>query len=125
MRSLGYAPDPEARLAERVLFLRDAHLAVVDLALHTRQLSPTDAIGYLSTRLPIDRHVAETDVRRIACNPIEACAAILGWRELTALRDDVRAARGSRFSLSAFHDDVFAYGGLPVPLIRWGLGLDG
>ena len=91
----------------------------------TRQLSPTDAIGYLSTRLPIDRHVAETDVRRIACNPIEACAAILGWRELTALRDDVRAARGSRFSLSAFHDDVFAYGGLPVPLIRWGLGLDG
>ncbi len=125
MRGLGYSPEPESRLAERVLFLRDAHLAVVDLALHTRQLSPAEAVGYLTARLPVDRRVAEADVRRIVCYPIEACAAILGWKELTRLRDDVRAMQGSRFTLAGFHEAVFRHGGLPVPLIRWGLGLDG
>jgi hypothetical protein len=125
MRSLGYAPEPESRLAERVLFLRDAHLAVVDLALHTKQLSPAEAIGHLTARLPVDRRVAEADVRRIACYPLEACAAILGWSELTRLQDNLRAAQGSRFTLAGFHEQVFRYGGLPVPLIRWGLGLDG
>lgn len=125
MGSLGYSPEPESRLAERVLFLRDAHLAVVDLGLHTRQFTPDDAIGHLMSHLPVDRHTAEADVRRIACCPVEACAAILGWRELTRLRDDVRASRGAGFTLAGFHDSVLAYGGLPVPLIRWGLGLDG
>jgi len=125
MRSLGYSAEPESRLAERVLFLRDAHLAVVDLAVHTRQFSPAEAVGHLTARLPLDSRAAETEVRRIACYPLEACAAILGWRELTRLRDDVRAARGHRFTVANFHDEVFAYGGLPVPLIRWGLGLDG
>ncbi len=125
MRSLGYSPEPESRLAERVLFLREAHLAVVDLALHTKQLSPAEAIDHLTARLPVDRRVAEADVRRIACYPLEACAAILGWKELTRLRDDARVARGDKFTLSGFHEEVFGYGGLPVPLIRWGLGLDG
>lgn len=125
MRSLGYAAEPESRLAERVLFLRDVHLALADLALHTRQLSPAEAIDYLTARLPGDRRTAEADIRRIACYPIEACAAILGWKELTRLRDDVRSRQGSRFTLAGFHEEVFRHGGLPVPLIRWGLGLDG
>ncbi|HEU5217235.1 MAG TPA: DUF885 family protein [Gemmatimonadales bacterium] len=125
MRALGFAADPASRLAERVLFLRDAHLAVVDLALHTRQLPPGEAVDYLETRLPLSRRECEARVRRIACYPIEACAAILGWKELIRLREDVRAVRGDRFSLAAFHEEVFRYGGLPVPLIRWGMGLDG
>jgi len=125
MASLGYSAEPESRLAERVLFLRDAHLAVVDLGLHTRQFTPEDAVGHLTSHLPVDRRTAEADVRRIACFPVEACAAILGWRELIRLRDDVLAARGAGFTLDDFHDAVLAYGGLPVPLIRWGLGLDG
>ncbi len=125
MRSLGYAPSPESQLAGKVLLLRDALLAVVDLAIHTKQLSPADAIAYLIARLPMECREAEAAVRRIACYPIEACAAILGWREITRLRDDLLAARGLKFTLAGFHQEVFAYGGLPVPLIRWGLGLDG
>ena len=125
MRSQGYAPEPESRLAERVLFLRDAHLAVVDLALHTRQLSPAEAMDYLAARLPLTRREAESHVYRVACYPIEACAAILGWKELVRLRDDARVARGSRFTLANFHEEVLSYGGLPVPLMRWGMGLDG
>ena len=125
MRELGYASEPEQRLAERVLALRDAHLALVDVGLHTRQLTPAEAIGHLTSRLPIDRHTAEVDVRRVACRPISACAAMLGRVELRRLRDDLRAARGAPLSPAEFHAEVLEYGGLPVPLIRWGIGLDG
>lgn len=125
MAGLGYAPDPESRLAERVLFLRDAHLAVADIGLHTGQFTPVDAVGRLATRLPLEQAAALADVRRLAAHPLSACAAILGRGEIRRLRDDLRASRGARFDAASFHEELFGYGGIPVPLIRWEMGLDG
>ncbi|HEV8148691.1 MAG TPA: DUF885 family protein [Gemmatimonadales bacterium] len=124
LAELGYRSDPEARLVQRVLFFRDVQLAIVDLGLHTKQFTAEEAVAHLLGRLPCDRRSALADVRRLACRPISACAAILGWQELRRLRDDVKAARGEEFSLEQFHRELFGYGGLPVPLIRWGMGLD-
>ncbi len=50
------------------------------------------------------------------------CYAV-GRREIKDLRDDFRAAAGGEYSLRAFHDAVLSYGGLPVGLMRWGMGL--
>lgn len=122
---LRYADSPEARLVERVLFLRDVHLALADLGLHTRQLMVEEAVAQLTRRVPGDSVAALADVRRIACRPTSACAALLGRQELRRLRDDARAARGEAFSLDEFHRELFGYGALPVPLIRWGMALDG
>ena len=125
MVELGFSAEPESRLMERVLFLREVHLAIVDLGLHTRQLTPAEAVEHLLARTPTSREVALADVRRLACRPTSAAAAILGRQELHRLRDDVRAAQGERFDLDDFHRALFGYGGLPIPLIRWGMGLDG
>ncbi|HEX7023352.1 MAG TPA: DUF885 family protein [Gemmatimonadales bacterium] len=124
LREDGLGGSPASLLAERVLALRDAHLAVVDLGIHTKQFTAGEAIGYLAARLPFDRRMAEADVRRLACRPTSAAAAFLGRRELLRLRDDMRTERGSSFVAARFHDEVLAYGGIPVPLIRWGMGLD-
>ena len=124
VRDHGARREPGSLLAERVHFLGAAHLAVVDLGVHTRQFTAAEAIGYLTSRLPIDRADAEAAVRGIACRPTSAAAAILGKRELVRLRQDVHDQRGSSFTLDAFHDEVLGYGGIPVPLIRWGMGLD-
>jgi uncharacterized protein DUF885 len=121
---LGLASEPEARLVERVLLLRDIHLAIADLGLHTRRLTPEEALAQLTAQVPVERDTALADVRRLACRPTSACAALLGRQELRRLRDDVRRARGAGFDLDDFHREVFGYGGLPVPLIRWGMGLD-
>jgi uncharacterized protein DUF885 len=124
VRDHGFRPEPASRLVERVLFLGAAQLAVVDLGIHTRQFTAADAIGYLTARLPVDRASAEALVRNVACRPTAAAAAILGKRELVRLRDDVRELRGSSFTFDTFHEEVLSYGGIPVPLIRWGMGLD-
>lgn len=125
MREAEWEPSPESRLAERVLTLIEAHLAVLDLGIHARQLPAGDAIDHLTNRLPVDRTAAEAHVRRIATYPTEAAAALLGVREFLRLRNDVRTARGAAFDAAAFHAEVVSYGALPVPLIRWGMGLDG
>jgi uncharacterized protein (DUF885 family) len=125
MAELGIDPDPRARLMERLLFLRDVHLALVDIGLHTRQLSVDESVAHLSERIPFDRAVAVADVTRMLSQPLAACAALLGHQELVRLRDDLRTARGEAFSLPGFHQELLRYGGLPIPLIRWGMGLDG
>jgi uncharacterized protein (DUF885 family) len=43
---------------------------------------------------------------------------------LLELRADYRTRAGAAFSLRGFHDEVLGYGGLPVSLIRWGMGLE-
>ena len=92
MAELGFGDDPELQLTERVLLLRDAHLAVVDLGLHTRQLTAEAAVAHLVEHLPIERPAALADVRRSAASPAihRACAAILGRIELRRLRNDAR-----------------------------------
>jgi hypothetical protein len=125
MAELGFRSDPESALIERVLFLRDVHLALVDIGLHTRQLDVEEAIGHLAGRIPFDRSIAVADVRRMLSQPLLACAALLGRQELRRLREDYQSARGAEFSLGRFHQELRAYGGLPIPLVRWGMGLDG
>ncbi|HEV8599236.1 MAG TPA: DUF885 family protein [Gemmatimonadales bacterium] len=121
---LGFMSEPESRLIERVLFLRDVQLGLVDLGLHTKQLTPDEAVGQLTAQVPGDPAAALADVRRLACRPTSGCAAILGRQELRRLREDFLAARGDAGTLEDFQLEVFGYGGLPVPLIRWGMGLD-
>jgi len=123
MIELGYEPDPESRLIERVLFLREMHLALVDIGLHTRQLTAEEAVAHLATRIPLDRRIALADVRRLLSRPLSACAAMLGWQELRRLREDYARSR-STFALPGFLEELFSYGGLPVPLIRWGMGIE-
>jgi hypothetical protein len=125
MVALGANPDPQARLVGQVLLLRDIHLALVDIGIHTKQLTVAEAIGHLSERIPFDRAVAVADVRRMLSEPLAACAALLGRQELSRIREDYRVARGEGFSLANFHQELLSYGGLPIPLIRWGMGLDG
>ena len=70
-----------------------------------------------------ERANAEAEVRRYCAWPTYQLCYATGRRELLQLRDDFRAARGDAYSLRAFHDAVLSYGGLPVSLTRWGLGL--
>ena len=56
--------------------------------------------------------------------PAQALCHAVGRRALDELRDAAQAQRGADFSMRAFHDEVLSYGGLPVSLIRWGMGID-
>jgi len=118
----GFYASDEERLFQRVHLLWRAVRVLLDVGLHTRGMTFTQAVDQLVDALHLDRANAEAEVRRYCAEPGYPLCYAVGRRELLRLRDDYRAAAGSEFTLRGFHDAILPYGGLPVSLIRWGLG---
>ncbi len=123
MEEEGYYDGPPARVYRLVNLLWRAARIVVDVALHTRGMTPGAAVDYMLSHLPMERASAEAEVRRYCAYPTYQLCYAVGRRDLLALRDDYRARAGATFSLRQFHDELLCYGGLPVSLARWGMGL--
>ncbi len=119
----GFYASEEEQFFQRVHLLWRAVRILLDVGLHTRGMTFEQAVARLVERLHVDRANAEAEVRRYCATPgYQLCYAV-GRRELLRLRDDFRAAHGANAPLRRFHDAILPYGGLPVTLIRWGLGL--
>jgi uncharacterized protein (DUF885 family) len=123
MAEQGFYETEEEMFFQRVHLLWRAERILLDVGLHTRGMTPEQAVDQMVRDLHIERSNAETEVRRYCAWPAYQVCYAVGRRELLRLRDDFRAARGKSFNLRMFHDAVLPYGGLPVTLIRWGLGL--
>ena len=124
MREAGFYASVEERLFQKVALLWRACRIVLDVGLHTRGMGFDEAVGLLAERVGFDRSHAESEVRRYCAEPTYQLCYAVGLRELMALRDAYQETRGPDYSLRRFHDEVLEYGGLPVSLIRWGMGLD-
>ncbi len=116
--------DEAGAVKQRELLLYRAVLARIDIGLHTGQLSLADALRLLADRFPLQPREALAAVRGVLMEPGSATGAIITRRELLRLRDDRRRAMGDGFSHAKHHAEVMAYGGLPVSLIRWGMGVE-
>ncbi len=116
--------SPEEQFFQKVNLLWRAVRIVLDVGLHTRDLAFDEAVSYLMEQTHFERHNAESEVRRYCAYPAYQLSYAVGRREIRALRDAFRESRGADYSLRSFHEAVLPYGGLPVSLMRWGLGLD-
>ncbi len=119
-----YFRSPAERLFQRLHLLWRALRIVLDIGLHTRGLTPEQAADQMVDILAMDRRKAEAEVSRYCAWPSYQLCYAVGRRELLQLRADYKAREGAGFSLRGFHDEVLGYGGLPVSLIRWGMGLE-
>jgi uncharacterized protein (DUF885 family) len=96
---------------------------VLDVGLHTKGMSVDEAVGILTGKVHFEPENALAEVRRYCATPgYQLCYAV-GRRELKALRDAWRSAHPGA-PLADFHAAALSYGGLPVSLIRWGMGLN-
>ena len=96
---------------------------MLDVGLHTRGMTPDQAMDLLVDRVGMDRSQAEAEVSRYCAWPTYQLCYAVGRREILQLRDAWRARAGPGGELREFHDAFLAWGGLPVSLIRWGMGL--
>ncbi len=119
----GFYRGPEERFFQRVHLLWRALRIVLDVGLHTRGMTSEEAVQLLIDRVHFDRHNAEAETRRYCATPAYQLCYAVGRREFRDLREAYRTAVGGSYSLRGFHDAALRYGGLPVSLIRWGMGL--
>jgi len=124
MAAEGFLAAPEEAFFQSLHLLWRAVRVVLDIRLHTAGMGFEEAVRYMMERLALARESAVAEVRRFCGSPANALCYAVGRRELLRLRDDYRARAGATFSLRRFHDEVLSYGGLPVSLMRWGMGLN-
>jgi uncharacterized protein (DUF885 family) len=123
MAEEGFFATLEERLFQRLHLLWRAVRIVLDVGLHTRGMTPEQAVDLLVDRVAMDRAKAQAEVSRYCAWPTYQLCYAVGRREFLHLRDAWRASAGPAAPLREFHDTALAYGGLPVSLIRWGMGL--
>ncbi|MBA3555707.1 MAG: DUF885 domain-containing protein, partial [Gemmatimonadales bacterium] len=114
MEEAGYYASVESRLFQLVNLLWRAVRVVLDIGLHTRGMTAAEAVEYMVRHLPIERSSAEAEVRRYCAWPTYQLCYAVGRRELLRLRDAYRERAGAGFDRRRFHDELLAYGGLPV-----------
>lgn len=123
MAEEGFYENEEERFFQRVHLLWRATRVLLDVGLHTRGLTFDQGVDQLVSLFGVERASAEAEVRRYCAWPAYQLCYAVGRRELLSLREDFRAARGRGYTFRDFHNAILPYGGLPVSLIRWGLGL--
>jgi uncharacterized protein (DUF885 family) len=123
MAEQGFFASVEERLFQRLHLLWRAMRIVLDVGLHTRGMTPDQAVDLLVDRVAMDRAKARAEVSRYCAWPTYQLCYAIGRREFLHLREAWRASMGPTAALREFHDAALAYGGLPVSLIRWGMGL--
>jgi uncharacterized protein (DUF885 family) len=123
MGEQGFYRTHEERLFQRLALLWRAVRIVLDVGLHTRGISVDEAVDFLVARVHFDRAHALAEVRRYCAHPAYQLSYAVGFREIAALRESYRNAMGADYSLRGFHESLLRYGGLPVSIIRWGMGL--
>ena len=123
MAEQGFISDPAVRFFQVHHLLWRALRVILDVSLHTKGLTVDKAAALLRDELALEESAARAEAVRYCAFPTYQLCYALGRRDILRLRDDVRQARGASFSLRAFHDELLAYGALPTPLARWGMGL--
>ncbi len=108
---------PLESVAQQHTRVRLAARAVVDLAMHTQQMTVDEAAALYRERASMSNAAAKAEAVKNSMFPGAAVMYWLGTRALHALRDECAVRQRGAFSLRRFHDHVLSYGSIPVPLM--------
>ena len=117
MDEVGFLTPLES-VAEVHARVRMAARMVVDLDLHTGRMSFDEALRFYQEQVGMAAETAKAEVTKNSMFPGTAMMYRLGTEAIHALRRDVAKARGRRFSLKHFHDELLSFGSIPVLLAR-------
>lgn len=98
--------------------LRAIANAVLDVRMHTRNMSDQEAMDLMIRDTFQERTEAEQKLQRAKLSSAQLPTYFVGLREWLRLREEARAAHGASFSLKRFHDRALAEGALPMPTLR-------
>lgn len=117
MQEQGFYADPRVRLFQLKDMIWRACRVIIDVGLHTGQMSLGDAVDMLADKACIEEAAAAAEVRRYSMSPTQPMTYAIGKLLLLDLRGRMNRKLGSRFDLKDFHDTVLSFGSIPTPLI--------
>lgn len=123
MEELGYINTPMQRLGRLSGQLWRAARIILDVGLHCRGMSVTEAADFLVKECSLQPAGALAEVRRYTGSPTQPQSYLMGKLEILKIIDEYKK-RHPGASLRQMHDDILACGSLPPKLMREQLFLD-
>lgn len=107
---------PLERVSEQHTRVRMLARAIVDIRLHTGQCTFTEAVQFYRDSVGMSDAVATAEATKNSMFPCTALMYWLGTKQILALRETLRVAKGEQFSMREFHDALLSRGAIPVAL---------
>jgi uncharacterized protein (DUF885 family) len=110
--------DPQLRLTFLKQQLRMIANAILDVRLHTRNMTDQDALDLMIGQCFQEKEEATGKLQRAKLSSVQLPTYFTGWREWWRIRKAVEAKRGSGFKLAEFHKQALDAGAVPMPALE-------
>ncbi len=111
-------PSPELWLMYYKWNLRTTLNTILDISVHTKNLSEQDALALLMNDGFQERAEATGKWRRVQLSQVQLCSYFDGYQQIMDLRAELKNRQGEAFDLRTFHEQFLSYGSAPVRYIR-------
>ena len=117
-KELGLYTDPYQYMGALGDEMHRAIRLVVDVAIHTKNMSREDAIKYMMDNEAISEEGATAEIERYMAIPAQALSYKTGALKIQELRDKYKKQQGDKFSLKNYHDEFLKDGCLPLDVLE-------
>jgi uncharacterized protein (DUF885 family) len=105
---------PEMELTFRKEELRVLANAILDIRLHTLNMTDQEALDLMMGLTFQEREEAVAKLQRAKLSSCQLPTYYVGWRAWTRVRDEYRKKKGAAFNLAEFHNRALAQGAVPL-----------
>ncbi|KAA9346426.1 DUF885 domain-containing protein [Larkinella humicola] len=117
-KELGIYTDPYQYMGALSDEIHRAIRLVVDVAIHTKQMTREEAIKYMMDNEPIAEQGAVAEIERYMAIPAQALSYKIGALKIRELRAKYEKQLGDQFNLAAFHDEFLKDGCMPLDVLE-------
>ncbi len=117
-KELGLYTDPYQYMGALGDEIHRAIRLVVDVGMHTKNMSREEAIQYMTENEAISTEGATAEIERYMAIPGQALSYKVGQLKIRELRNKYQQQLGNQFSLSNFHDELLKDGVMPLDVLE-------
>ncbi|WET02774.1 DUF885 domain-containing protein [Flavobacterium sp. YJ01] len=118
MLESGYKNSDEMWLMYYKWNLRTTCNTILDISVHTKEMSKEDAIKLLTKEAFQQQAEADGKWKRATLSQVQLCSYFTGYTEIYNLREELKKKEGDKFNLKKFHEKFLSFGSAPVKYIK-------
>ena len=118
MLESGYKNSDEMWLMYYKWNLRSTCNTILDISVHTKNMSKEQAISLLCNDAFQQNAEAEGKWKRVTLTQVQLCSYFTGYTEIMDFREELKKRDADKFDLKAFHEKFLSYGSAPVKYIK-------
>lgn len=118
MLESGYKNSDEMWLMYYKWNLRTICNTILDVSVHTKNMSKQAALDLLIKEAFQEQAEAEGKWKRVTLSQVQLCSYFTGYIEIYNLREELKKKEENKFNLKQFHEKFLSFGSAPVKYIR-------